>query len=358
MNRKLLAFAGLLAASHCLRAAEPADAFKRETKALAPHVHLVYRPIPTNAPYEGNSIVIEQSDGLVVVDAGGSPVSGRHIADSIKRFSSKPVKFLIYTHYHGDHNLGAGELLKQWPHLTIVATEQTRANMLGKSMDYIKTYDTDYAGAIEFSRKQMSDTSLPEAVRRGRAQYVEAGPSIVAGYHNLRAFAPTVTFSERFSIPDNDEPVEVAYLGNANTDGDAVIWIPHERILCAGDIVVSPIPYAAASYPAPWLSVLEKIGQYDFAQLVPGHGDVQTDRRYLDRLTSVLRRVRTTVGELAKQGKSLDDIYKEAHFDDIAAEFAGDDAWLRKLFDGFFLHSLIKNAYFEATAQPIVQGTS
>src|SRR5215469_316517 len=192
MNHQLLAFIALIIPFRWLIAAEPVDAFKRETKQLSPHVHLVYRPIPTNAPYEGNSIVIEQSDGLVVVDAGGSPVSGKHIADAIKKISPKPVKFLIYTHYHGDHNLGAGELLKQWPHLTIVATEQTRANMLGKPMDYIKTYDTDYAGAIESSRKQMTDTSLPEAVRRGRAQYVEAGPSIVAGYHGLRAFPPNV----------------------------------------------------------------------------------------------------------------------------------------------------------------------
>jgi glyoxylase-like metal-dependent hydrolase (beta-lactamase superfamily II) len=354
----MIVFAGLLAAVQCLRAAEPVDAFRRETKQLSPHVHLVYRPIPTNAPYEGNSIVIEQSDGLVVVDAGGSPVSGRHIAEAIKGFSPKPVKYLIYTHYHGDHTLGAGELLKRWPHLAIVATENTRANMLGKSMDYIKTYDTDYAGAIEFSRQQMTDTSLPDAVRRGRAQYVEAGPSIVAGYHNLRAFPPALTFSERFSIPDSEEPVEVAFLGNANTDGDAVVWIPRDRILCSGDIIVSPIPYAAASYPTAWLSVLDRIGQYDFAQLVPGHGEVQVDRRYIDRLINTLRRVRTSVSELAQQGKSLDDIYKETRFDDLVADFAGDDAWLRKLFDAFFLHSLIKNAYFEATHQPIVQGTS
>ena len=95
MSRKALAFLGLFVSIPLLHAAEPVDGFKRETKQLSPHVHLIYRPIATNAPYEGNSIVIEQSDGLVVVDAGGSPVSGRHIAEAIKAFSPKPVKFLI-----------------------------------------------------------------------------------------------------------------------------------------------------------------------------------------------------------------------------------------------------------------------
>ena len=49
------------------------DGFTRVTQQLTPRVHLVYRPVAINAPYEGNSIVIEQSDGLVVVDAGGAP---------------------------------------------------------------------------------------------------------------------------------------------------------------------------------------------------------------------------------------------------------------------------------------------
>src|SRR5215831_9635953 len=113
------------------------DGFARQTASVAPHVHLIYRPIATNAPYEGNSVVIEQSDGLVVVDAGGAPPAGRHIVAAIKAFSSKPVKFILYTHYHGDHNLGAGELLKAWPHAVTISTLATWRNMTGKPMDYI-----------------------------------------------------------------------------------------------------------------------------------------------------------------------------------------------------------------------------
>src|SRR5690242_11588527 len=108
------------------------DGFVRQTVQVAPNVHLIYRPVAINAPYEGNSIVIEQSDGLVVVDAGGSPPSGEYIVAEIKKFSNKPVKDLIYTHYHGDHNLGAGAFLKAWPNLTIISTAATKANMSGK----------------------------------------------------------------------------------------------------------------------------------------------------------------------------------------------------------------------------------
>lgn len=345
-----------------LTAASPAfagsDGFVRQTVQVAPHVHLIYRPIATNAPYEGNSIVIEQSDGLVVVDAGGSPPSGEYIVAEIRKFSNKPVKDLIYTHYHGDHNLGAGAFLKAWPNVTIISTAATKANMTGKPMNYIRTYSADYAGEIDYAKKQVADASLPEPVRAGWQQYVDVGDSIVAGYRNMQAYPATVTFTDKYEIPDSEEPVEITFLGKANTDGDAVIWIPNEKVLCSGDIVVNPIPYAAASYPSSWIEVLNKLKAYRAKYLIPGHGEVQTDNIYTDKVIAALEDVRAQVAPLAKKGVKLDDVYKLTNFEKLKASFAGDDKWKRFLLNAFFLRSIVKNAYFEATSQPIVQGTS
>jgi len=353
----------ILFALACLLAAAPpsfaaTDGFVRQTMQVAPHVHLIYRPIAINAPYEGNAIVIEQSDGLVVVDAGGSPPSGEYIVAEIRKFSDKPVKALIYTHYHGDHNLGAGAFLKAWPDLKIISTAATRANMTGKPMNYIKTYSADYAGKIDYAKKQVVDPSLPDAVRAGWQQYIDVGDSIVAGYRNLQAYPATVTFTERYEIPDSSEPVEIAFLGKANTDGDAVVWIPNEKVLCSGDIVVNPIPYAAASYPSSWIAVLNTLKAYHAQYLIPGHGNVQTDNIYVDKVIAALEDVRAQVAPLAKKGVKLDDVYKQTDFEKLKASFAGDDKWKRFLLNAFFLHSIVKNAYFEATGQPIEQGTS
>lgn len=334
------------------------DGFIRQTVQVAPHVHLIYRPIATNAPYEGNSIVIEQSDGLVVVDAGGSPPSGEYIVAAIKKLSDKPVKDLIYTHYHGDHNLGAGAFLKAWPKLTIISTAATKANMTGKPMNYIKTYSADYAGEIDFAKQQVTDPKLPDAVKAGWQQYIDVGDSIVTGYKNMQAYPATVTFTDTYEIADSEEPVEIAFLGKANTDGDAVIWIANEKVLCSGDIVVNPIPYAAASYPSSWIDVLKKLKGYHAAYLIPGHGDVQTDNAYVDKVIAALEDVRAQVTPLAQKGVTLDDVYKQTDFEALKASFAGDDKWKRSLLNSFFLHSIVKNAYFEATGQPIEQGTS
>jgi glyoxylase-like metal-dependent hydrolase (beta-lactamase superfamily II) len=349
------AIAALVLTSPCFAAS---DGFVRQTVQVAPHVHLIYRPIATNAPYEGNSIVIEQSDGLVVVDAGGSPPSGEYIVAEIKKFSDKPVKDLIYTHYHGDHNLGAGAFLKAWPGLKIISTAATQANMTGKPMNYIKTYSADYAGEIDFARQQVADPKLPDAVKAGWQQYIDVGDSIVAGYKNMQAYPATVTFTDKYAIADSQEPVEIAFLGKANTDGDAVIWIPNEKVLCSGDIVVNPIPYAAASYPSSWIDVLKKVKEYRATYLIPGHGEVQTDNIYVDKIIAALEDVRAQVTPLARKGVTLDDVYKQTDFEKLKASFAGDDKWKRFLLNSFFLHGIIKNAYFEATGQSIEQSTS
>ena len=355
MPRALALLAATLFAAPALAGT---DGFARVTLPVSAHVHLIQRPIATDAPYEGNVEVIEQSDGLVVVDAGGSPPSGVHVVEQIKALSPKPVKYLIYTHFHGDHNLGAGAFLAAWPNVVIVSTAATRVDMTSKPMDYIKSYSADYAGEIDYAKRQAARTDIPALLRAGWQQMVDVGDSIVAGYRDMKAYPATQTFTDRFDIADAQTPVEVMYLGKANTDGDAVIWVPGDKVLIAGDIVVNPIPYAAASFPTSWLKVLDRLEAYDFAALVPGHGEVQRDRAYVERVKAALSEVRRQVVPLAKAGVTLDDVYKQTDFKPLVASFAGGDAWLAQEFNSFFLHSLIKNVYFETTGQPIVQGTS
>ena len=133
-------------------------------------------------------------------------------------------------------------------------------------------------------------------------------------------------------------------------------WVPSERVLCSGDIVVSPIPYASASFPREWIEVLGKLETYDFKVLIPGHGEPLADHAYVDHLIAALTEVRSRVMPLASAGVTLDEVYKRPDFTRLTEGFAGKDPWLNILFNSFFLRSIVKNAYFEATGQAIVQG--
>ena len=354
----LLAHAWLaLAVAAPALSATTTDPYERHTLKITEHAWLLYNNFrSTQPPFEGNVVVFEQRAGLVVVDAGGSIPSGRNVVAAIRALSNKPVRFLVYTHYHGDHNLGAGAFLHAWPDVVIVSSAATRINMTGAPMAYINTYAHDYQGMVDYGATALKDPKLPPDARRQWQHVIDIGPQMVAGYVGLQAYPASLVFADAIELPDDQAPLQLAFLGKANTDGDVVIWAPLQRVLASGDIVVNPIPYASASYPASWLGVIDRLKAYDFAFLVPGHGAIQTDRAYLDKLRPAIGDIADQVGPLAAKGMDLIDVRKAVQFTRLQDEFAGTDTRDRSQMRGFFLDALVSNAYKEAKGEPIVQG--
>ena len=335
----------------------PSDGYFYKTQPVADHVSLIYRPDPVRVPAEGNVEVIEQTDGLVVVDAGGTPAGGARVVEQIRRISPKPVKYLIYTHWHYDHNLGAPAFRAAYPGLRIISTEATRADMTGAPMAGVATMAAAWrgnAGSIA-QRLAKPDGLDAEQVRR-YAQAEADAPLIAKAYEGATAVPADITFSDRLSLPDRVAPVEVLFLGKANTDGDAIVWLPQQKIVVTGDVVVLPYPFGAASYPQSWLAVLHRIESFDFVAMIPGHGEVQHDRRYIDKLIALIEDVQNQVEPAARRGESLDDISRKVDFAKEYAIFAGNSHWLHNGFKGYFLDSMVKNAYLEARGEPIGQG--
>jgi glyoxylase-like metal-dependent hydrolase (beta-lactamase superfamily II) len=337
-------------------AAQADKVFARRTEAVTERVHLIYKPNPTDPPFEGNIVVIEQAQGLVVVDAGGSPSSGRAAVAEIRKLSGKPVRFLIYTHYHGDHNLGAGAIRAAWPGVTIISTAKTQQNMTGPPMAYVKGYAKSYSDMADFAATRAADPALPAKLRDGWARAARAGPGMVAGYSDMAVYPADLTFSDRLSLLDAEAPVEVTFLGRGNTDGDAVVWAPRQRVLASGDLVVAPIPYAAHTYPGEWIATLKRLEAFDFAWLVPGHGPVMRDRAYVEQVIAALETVRAQVAPLAKAGLPLAEVRKRIDVATMKAGFTGGDPWLGSLIDAVFTGDLIGNAYKEARGEEVVQG--
>ena len=139
--RRFLAAA--LAASSCLSALAFAqapslptqqDGYFQTITRVADGVWLIAQPQPFHVQPIGNVVVVEQADGLVLVDGGGSPGVGRRIAELVRSVSRKPVKAVAITHWHGDHVLGLSSIVQAWPKADIIATDITDAHLRGRSM--------------------------------------------------------------------------------------------------------------------------------------------------------------------------------------------------------------------------------
>lgn len=117
--------------------------------------------------------------------------------------------------------------------------------------------------------------------------------------------------------------------GKGHSAGDAVLYLPRERVLITGDLVASPVPYFFAGYPYDQIATLESLAAIDAHVIVPGHGDVLLDKTFLNRTIEVMKDVRDQVVREVRQRGSLsaklEDVRKAVNVRVYATEFAGSD---------------------------------
>ena len=201
----------------------------------------------------GNVAIVEQSDGIVLVDSGGTIADGRDVLAALGKLTRKPVKAVVLTHWHNDHPLGVPAILERYPRVRIIATDTTAklmadpevlGNGIGKvdparAAQRFKAVEERAAEYLATSK----DVSLPEAVRREYATeaawVTERGKRQQENYTIL----PTETFADRLVVDDPDVPVEVLHLGTREHRRRRLVWLPRQKVMASGDVVVLPTPY-------------------------------------------------------------------------------------------------------------------
>lgn len=343
-----------------------ADGYLYRLSRLTDGVWLFASPEPFHLQPYGNVVAVEQTDGFVLFDSGGTPAGATRILDLLAMVKkSKPVKAVIVSHWHGDHINGLRTIQQRWPQVRTIATNATRRTLTDpKVARFMPTGDTasddairrNLEGAVDHLRSQAARTDQPELVRAGNAKAARElqhyGQELLGG----AMLVPAEGFDDTLLIDDPQRPVELRFLGRANTDGDAVVWLPKQKIVMSGDIVVSPIPYGFGSYPKDWEVTLATLKAFDFKMLVPGHGMVMKDPAYLDRLSSLISETRAKVAPMVAQGLSLDDVQKQIDLSAQAQMFSSGDAFRARIFDQYWRQPFVASAYKEAKGDPIIQG--
>ncbi len=329
-------------------------------------VWLISQPQPFHIQPIGNVTVVEQADGLVLVDAGGSPGAGRRIVELVRSVSDKPVKAVAITHWHGDHVLGLPAIVAQWPQAQVVATATTAAHLSGRSMKaYPKgapdaqlqaAFDKRLDGAEDFLRDALAKPDVSASERAG----LEASRRLLRQYRDdtrgLYLVLPTRTFTGTLTLDDPRRPVQLWHPGRANTDGDLVAWLPKQRVMATGDLLVAPIPFGFNAYPAQWQQSLQALVRKHPAVWIPGHGAPGRDDDHAERVIALIGHTRDAVAPLAARGVALEDVRRQIDLSSERARFVGDDAWLSRWFDRYWTQPFVDAAYREATGQPIEQG--
>jgi len=347
-----------------IAAAQAIDVAPWVAMEVHPKVHLLSTPDDYFGPAIGNAILIEQAGGFVVIDSGLTAGNGRKLVQYARSLAAKPIKAVAITHWHNDHPQGVSAIRDAYPKVRIISTQATEEGMLGPEafdVGYSPGPKWDNAMATLTARSKEQLTQLlnapdtapdrKERVRKALVQFDVFAKDFPGTY----IVPPTETFEKELLLDDRDVPVRLLHLGRANTNGDALAWLPKQRIVATGDIVVSPIPFGFGSYSGDWIETIGKIKALGFTTLIPGHGVPQNDSTYLDKLVAALADLRGQVMPLAKSGMPLDDVRKKVDFAKSIESF-GTTPRIRSNAQSLFFEPMTGSVYKEALGQPIVQG--
>ena len=136
-------------------------------------------------------------------------------------------------------------------------------------------------------------------------------------------------------------------IGPGNTDGDVAVYVPKERVLATGDLLVHPIPYSFNAHPESWARVLARLAGLDAAAIVPGHGPVFRDKEYLLAVKALLESVAAQARAAKQRGLSVEEAQRAVDLESFRKRFAGDDPSRNDAWTGYFLNPAVASVYAE-----------
>jgi len=330
------------------------SAWDLELVPLKAGLYLLRRPEVLRQPVEPNVLLIVNDEDVVVVDGGGTPRAAENAIRLLRTVTSKPVSFLVNTHWHGDHSFGNATWRAAYPGLTVVGHPSTRRDVLGAQARYLGKMAAQLTPAIESLRER---AGKGEASLRQRTLLADLELALAEAARTTVS-PPDLTVADALVLHRGAREIQVRHLGRGNTEGDLVVWLPRERVVAAGDLVVTPIPYGFGSFPGPWIEALERLATLDFELLIPGHGEVQRDAASLRQHQALLREVRAQVAAAVARGLDLEATRKAVDLTAWRRTLAGDEPYPTMLFEGWWTSPIVRSAWLEAKGLPIVQGAS
>lgn len=231
-----------------------------------------------NRNFISNAGFFVTDEGVVVVDALGSPALAQELLREIHRVTPQALRYVVVTHYHADHIYGLQTLA------------QAGAKVIG------------HASAREYLN---SDT----AQRRLEASRIDLAPWIDANTRLVPADQWLDTQETRFRLGSMDFVVD--HVGPAHTPEDVVVFVPQLGVLFAGDLFFQGrIPFVGQADSRLWIQALNRLMKYQPKIVIPGHGPASTNPMVDMTMTrDYLLYLRKTMGEAAKNMEPFEEVY-------------------------------------------------
>jgi glyoxylase-like metal-dependent hydrolase (beta-lactamase superfamily II) len=321
---------------------------------VADGVYLFSFPDIDGIAVDGNAIAIINDKDVLVFDANVTASSARAVIAEIRKLTPKPVRNVVNSHWHQDHWTGNEIYAREFPGVEILASAATRRlmdNTFRITRRQLPGYADDARKELELMQrtgKGSDGRPVSDKDRRAIPDDLRAEQAYVAEISQLHPTLPTLTFDNALTLYRGERELRLMHLPG-NTAGDTVLYLPKEKVLLTGDLLVAPVPYGHGSHLEQWIAALKQLDALDTVAIVPGHGPLQHDKAYLRQVLRLLEYVVSEVHAAGQKGLSFEETKKAVNLDRLRAEFTHDDPELNADFDGNFGEPILKQAWREAT---------
>ncbi|HSP69556.1 MAG TPA: MBL fold metallo-hydrolase [Bryobacteraceae bacterium] len=271
--------------------------------------------------FGSNNVVIVNDQDVLVVDDGTTPAAARAFLDDIKVLTSKPVRYVVNTHFHYDHTDGNQVF---GPEVQIIAHEYVRTaiatfDVLNRE-PFITSQKTAVPARIDALVKQIA--AEKDAQKKAALQKDLAAARVIQDQlKEIKPVPPNLTYSSRLVLHRGSREIQLLFLGRGHTGGDTVVFLPRERIVCTGDLMESRLAYMGDAFFDEWVATLEALKKLDFALVLPGHGVPFSDKGLITAYQSYLTDVTKKVADLRAQGATPEQAAQRVDLTSHAKEF-------------------------------------
>ena len=222
-----------------------------------------------------NSTFLVTSEGILVVDTGIDEKEAGKLLTAIRKISDRPIRYIVNTHYHPDHQGGN----------TVVAPQA----------DIISTKWT-----------------------HDRTQEILDNPEANAPFSGFRFQPATVAFADRVDVHLGEYRVHIFHPGKAHTSGDALVYFPSQKVMVMGDLFLTDSSAAMdQGNVLNWIETLGEVLEGPAKTFVPGHFEV-TSSQGLRRFHDYLAALRDEVSRLLEAEASLERVRAEIQMEEYA----------------------------------------
>lgn len=221
---------------------------------LAPGVSLIPGNFDPGTQPDGNTVVFDGREGLIVFDTGRHREHVQAIIDYAKG-EKQPVAAIVNSHWHLDHSGGIAALREAYPGVQVYASNAIdnalRGFLAGERTTLLKMIEDAKGDAVK------------QQPLRDEVALIDAGDKLKPDHPVTAGGAQTIAGRQ----------VQLGLETDAVTAGDVWLFDPASGVLAAGDLVTLPAPFLDTACPQGWRHSLDTLGKVDFKWLVPGHGE-------------------------------------------------------------------------------------